>query len=276
MDNKKSPFADVFAYVIMLIVGLAIGACLGALGVLDAKPSATPTPRVTVIYVTPKPTPIPSPTLSLYDMLNVTATPRPTATPKPTPRPTPIPTVDVYEILASLPTPTPKPTATPELMGIMSEAANGIRTGVSTDRGVASVIIGQSANIRSGPGTDYKVLEKVLGGDRVYCLENGRKYGSNGWYKVRTASGTVGYVSPKLVGYNTTVVATPRPASGSQSYTSTQSRPQSTPRQEQMVWVSRTGDCYHSYSGCSNMSNPWYMSLSEARIMGRRPCQKCY
>lgn len=262
MDNKKSPFADVFAYVIMLIVGLAIGACLGALGVLDAKPSATPTPRVTVIYVTPKPTPIPSPTLSLYDMLNVTATPRPTATPKPTPSPTPKPTA------------TPKPTQKPQTVSYGSALKTAVAS--NTDRGVASVIIGQSANIRSGPSTDYKVLEKVLGGARVYCLENGRKYGSDGWYKVRTASGTVGYVSPKLVAYNTTVAATPRPASGSQSYTSTQSRPQSTPRQEQMVWVSRTGDCYHSYSGCSNMNNPWYMSLSDARAMGRRPCQKCY
>lgn len=45
---------------------------------------------------------------------------------------------------------------------------------------------------------------------------------------------------------------------------------------EEMVYVSRKGECYHCRSDCSNMKNPSYMPLSEAEAMGRRPCSKCY
>ena len=45
---------------------------------------------------------------------------------------------------------------------------------------------------------------------------------------------------------------------------------------EEMVWVSRTGECYHNNPNCSNMKNPDYMTLSEAEDLGRRPCKKCY
>lgn len=45
---------------------------------------------------------------------------------------------------------------------------------------------------------------------------------------------------------------------------------------EEMVYVSRTGECYHSRSNCSNMKDPSYVTVSEAEAMGRRPCKKCY
>jgi len=45
---------------------------------------------------------------------------------------------------------------------------------------------------------------------------------------------------------------------------------------EQMVWVSRTGSCYHSNPNCSNMKDPWEVPLSQAENMGRRACKKCY
>lgn len=45
---------------------------------------------------------------------------------------------------------------------------------------------------------------------------------------------------------------------------------------EVLVWVSKTGECYHSDSSCSRMRNPWQVPLSEAEENGRRPCQKCY
>lgn len=45
---------------------------------------------------------------------------------------------------------------------------------------------------------------------------------------------------------------------------------------EQMVWVSGSGSCYHSNPNCSNMKNPWEVPLSQAENMGRRACKKCY
>lgn len=44
---------------------------------------------------------------------------------------------------------------------------------------------------------------------------------------------------------------------------------------EQMVWVSRTGECYHSNPYCSRMKDPWQIPLSDAERT-RRPCKKCY
>ena len=42
------------------------------------------------------------------------------------------------------------------------------------------------------------------------------------------------------------------------------------------VYVSRTGECYHSISYCSNMQSPLKMTKAEAIKKGRRPCQNCY
>lgn len=44
---------------------------------------------------------------------------------------------------------------------------------------------------------------------------------------------------------------------------------------ETMVWISKTGKCYHSKSTCSNMRNPWQVPLSEAK-RDRKACTKCY
>lgn len=46
--------------------------------------------------------------------------------------------------------------------------------------------------------------------------------------------------------------------------------------QEQLVWVSSNGHCYHSRSSCSNMKDPWQVTLSKAKGMGKRACKKCY
>ena len=45
---------------------------------------------------------------------------------------------------------------------------------------------------------------------------------------------------------------------------------------EQMVYIPRTGECYHSKSTCSNMKNPNCVTLSEAIEWGYRPCKKCW
>ena len=43
-----------------------------------------------------------------------------------------------------------------------------------------------------------------------------------------------------------------------------------------MCYVSRSGECYHRTSDCSNMKNPGYISIEEAEANGRRPCSKCW
>ena len=45
---------------------------------------------------------------------------------------------------------------------------------------------------------------------------------------------------------------------------------------EEMVWLSRTGKCYHSKSSCSNMKDPVQVPLSEALKKKKIACSKCY
>lgn len=51
---------------------------------------------------------------------------------------------------------------------------------------------------------------------------------------------------------------------------------QGTVESEGMVWISESGEKYHSTSECSNMKNPWQVSESEALAQGRTPCEKCW
>ena len=44
---------------------------------------------------------------------------------------------------------------------------------------------------------------------------------------------------------------------------------------EKLVWVSEDGNRYHDKSTCSNMENPWQVTVSEAEAMGRTPCGTC-
>jgi hypothetical protein len=61
-----------------------------------------------------------------------------------------------------------------------------------------------------------------------------------------------------------------------QQSTAQVSKPAAQPKAEVYVYVSRTGTKYHSNPYCSNMKNPWYMTLGEALAMGRGACSKCY
>ena len=49
-------------------------------------------------------------------------------------------------------------------------------------------------NIRSGPSTDYKRIDKAYKGQTVEILEK-----SNGWYKVKLPNGTVGWASGQYI-----------------------------------------------------------------------------
>lgn len=45
---------------------------------------------------------------------------------------------------------------------------------------------------------------------------------------------------------------------------------------EELVWIPRTGKCYHNKPTCSNMKNPTQVPLSKALEQNKVPCQKCY
>lgn len=45
---------------------------------------------------------------------------------------------------------------------------------------------------------------------------------------------------------------------------------------EEMVWIPKTGKCYHSKSTCSNMKDPKQVPLSEALRKNKTACSKCY
>lgn len=185
----------------------------------------------------PTPTPTAAPTA------------KPTATPTPTPRPTKTPIV----IVRPTATPTPRPTATKTVILLSTPSTK-----------ISAWVTGDSANVRRGASTSYGVVEKLYYGEKLYIID---KTAQNGWYKVQTQSGNVGYVSSKLISTSQPTTRNSSGGTGSGGSSSQQSR---------TVYVSRTGKCYHSYAGCSDMNNPLAMTEAEAIARGRRRCQKCW
>ena len=53
----------------------------------------------------------------------------------------------------------------------------------------------KSANVRNGPSTDYNKIETLKKGDAVIVLETNL----NGWCRIETPSGAIGYISKKLL-----------------------------------------------------------------------------
>lgn len=66
-------------------------------------------------------------------------------------------------------------------------AKNGMKFFLDTNAGK---ITGTEVRMRSGPGTDYKILGAFEKGESVEILEDG-----NGWFKVKRKSGETGWVS---------------------------------------------------------------------------------
>jgi len=59
--------------------------------------------------------------------------------------------------------------------------------------GETVIVKSSSLNVRTGPGTKYGIVQGIRGGDRLTVLEQ-----SEGWIRVRTASGKEGWVSSKF------------------------------------------------------------------------------
>ena len=48
------------------------------------------------------------------------------------------------------------------------------------------------------------------------------------------------------------------------------------PPTENTVWITAKGKRYHRSSSCSNMKNPYTVTLEQAQASGRTPCRKCW
>ena len=51
---------------------------------------------------------------------------------------------------------------------------------------------------------------------------------------------------------------------------------QETETKVEMVWISSTGEKYHSKASCSNMSSPRQIPLEDAKEQGYTACKKCH
>ncbi|HEL5686249.1 TPA: SH3 domain-containing protein [Clostridioides difficile] len=78
-----------------------------------------------------------------------------------------------------------------------------------------------SLNVRSGPGTSYSIIGKLNGGDVVEL-----KAKSNGWYKVKLSSGTIGWVSASYISEtNEDTKEKPNSSSNQNSQSNSNSKP---------------------------------------------------
>ena len=114
-----------------------------------------------------------------------------------------------------------------------------------------------STNLRTGPGVSYNWAGSVAGGQKVTILEGVRtntQYSTNSlfypyWYKVRTASGAVGYLCAEYV----------RPATSKKAVTGTKIN----------VTKSGSGKVYY-YS-----DNPAVATISDTGVITRKKNGKC-
>ena len=57
-----------------------------------------------------------------------------------------------------------------------------------------NLLIKSSANLRMGPGLDYRIITKIPGGEQTRWLDN-----KSGWYQIQIPSGEVGWVTEDLI-----------------------------------------------------------------------------
>ena len=131
----------------------------------DETPMPTADAATPTNAVSPTPTNSPTPTLSPTPTISPTPTVSPTPTLSPTPTVTPTPTVS----------PTPVPVAYVPKFTLPAVTDN--------------------LNVRSGPGTNHKVIGKLSAGCYAIILEEDQ----NGWTKISTGSIKEGYISSEYM-----------------------------------------------------------------------------
>ena len=131
--------------------------------------------------------------LALFVLSGCGAAPTPAPIPTRTPQPTFTPTPDwtPTPALAPTKTPTPEPTATPT----SAEPPTAVPTNTPEAK-PAAVVTSPSANVRTGPGTGYPLVGRVLRGNR---LEITGKNDGVTWWQVCCVSGKQGWIINDLV-----------------------------------------------------------------------------
>lgn len=147
------------------------------------------------------------------------------------------------------------------------QASQATPASASTQPQAAAWVIGESADVRAGASADDPIIEKLDCGSELSVMDTPEQ---NGWYQVRTASGRTGYVSG-------TLISTAKPSNPQNSASAfPNSSSTGSPPSAQTVYVSRSGECYHSCADCSDMRAPTAMTEDEAIARGRRRCSKCW
>lgn len=173
--------------------------------------TATPSPTATMQPTkTPLPpmTPTPTNTLRPVEALMSTPTLVPTVTPTPSPSPTdtpvptatqtPTPTVTPSPTMTPSPTVTPSPTITPSPTVTPSPTPSPTPTATATPVGETATVSFARVNMRRGPDVGYRVLEKIVGLDKlVYVI--GRNDESS-WLQL-DYDGNIGWVSADTLSY---------------------------------------------------------------------------
>ncbi len=77
------------------------------------------------------------------------------------------------------------------IIGWVSSSYISVSSGNTSQTSYKATVTATSLNVRSGAGTSYSVITKLSKGTVVDVLESA----SNGWKKVKTSNGTIGWVS---------------------------------------------------------------------------------
>ena len=117
-------------------------------------------------------------------------------------------------------------------------------------------------NIRSAATTNSDVLGSLNNGDEIQVYEI-----SGDWATI-LYNGGIAYVSANYISSTRSIPET------TQAVTPVQQAPNA--ESVVMVWVSENGKKYHSRSSCSNMKNPYQITLDQAIAQGREACKKCH
>lgn len=142
-----------------------------------------------------------------------------------------------------------------------------------------SLYVGDSMNVSvsySPENVTYKKVEYTSSDENIVSVnENGYVYAiAEGTAKItaKTENGIKDTITVKVI---SNAIASTSQANVS-SPVDTYSNTNSGSSDQTMVWISSSGKKYHRSSGCSNMKNPWQVSLEQAKSMGKEACKKCY
>ena len=143
-------------------------------------------------------------------------------------------------------------------------------------------VTSKSAYVREGASASSDVVAKLYEGDLVYVKAYRTNQGSDvRWFKCEVLeSGETGYISERFVTecpheededsdkYAATIYSIPCENSAYKDWLLSTSTTK--------VYVTKDGRCFHFDRDCSNMKNPYKITLEDAKEQGYRQCSKCW